>query len=62
MGYILQYVYPQEGQSVATISLWSAPHALFLLIPILIFGSVMTGILVTRLCAGRLKAMARMQR
>ncbi|MGB7993304.1 chloride channel protein [Methanoregula sp.] len=48
MGYILQYVYPQEGQSVATISLWSAPHALFLLIPILIFGSVMTGILVTR--------------
>src|SRR5208337_1657501 len=48
MGYILQYAYPKEGQSVASISQWSEPHSLFLLIPILIFGSLLTGILVTR--------------
>ena len=44
MGYVLQYVYPQEGQSVATISQWSEPHSLILLIPILLFGSLLTGI------------------
>ncbi|MGA9621670.1 chloride channel protein [Methanoregula sp.] len=48
MGYILQYVYPQEGQSVAVISQWSEPHSLFLLIPILIFGSLLNGLLITR--------------
>jgi len=48
MGYLLQYVYPQEGQNVATISQWSEPHSLILLIPILLFGSLLTGILVTR--------------
>nr|WP_320160965.1 chloride channel protein [uncultured Methanoregula sp.] len=48
MGYLLQYVYPREGQSVAQISQWSEPHSLLLLIPILIFGSLLTGILVTR--------------
>ncbi|MGA2162122.1 MAG: chloride channel protein [Methanoregula sp.] len=49
MGYLLQYAYPQEGQSVATISQWSEPHSLILLIPIMVFGSLLTGILVTRL-------------
>jgi len=48
MGYLLQYNYPQEGQTVAEISQWSAPDSLILLIPILCFGSLLTGILVTR--------------
>jgi CIC family chloride channel protein len=49
MGYLLQYSYPQEGQSVAAISQWSEPNSLVLLIPIMIFGSLLSGILVTRL-------------
>ncbi len=48
MGYLLQYAYPQEGQSVAAISQWSEPHSLFFLIPILLSGSLLTGFLVTR--------------
>ena len=52
MGYLLQYAYPQEGQSAAAISQWSEPHSLVLLIPILIFGSLLTGILVTRFAPG----------
>lgn len=49
MGYLLHYTYPQEGQSAAAISQWSGPPSLMLLVPILIFGSLLTGILVTRL-------------
>ncbi|MFA5253968.1 MAG: chloride channel protein [Methanoregula sp.] len=49
MGYLLQYVYPQEGQSAAVISQWSGPQSLWLLLPIMVFGSLITGILVTRL-------------
>jgi CIC family chloride channel protein len=49
MGLLLQYSYPVEGQSVSEISLWSEPGSLLLLLPILIFGSLLTGILVTRL-------------
>jgi CIC family chloride channel protein len=48
MGYLLQYAYPQEGQTVAEISQWSEPHSLMLLLPILCFGSLLTGILITR--------------
>jgi len=48
MGYLLQYVYPQEGQTVAEISQWSKPNSLILLLPILFFGSFLTGILITR--------------
>jgi CIC family chloride channel protein len=48
MGYLLQWSYPTEGQSVAEISQWSEPNSLLLLLPILIFGSLMTGILVTK--------------
>ncbi len=48
MGYLLQYAYPKEGQSAAVISQWSEPHSLFLLIPVLMFGSLLTGILVTK--------------
>ncbi|HUH78269.1 MAG TPA: chloride channel protein [Methanoregula sp.] len=46
-GFLLQYAYPQEGQSIAQISLWSQPHSLILLLPILFLGSLFTGILVT---------------
>ncbi len=48
MGYFLQYAYPKEGQTIAEISQWSEPHSLLLLLPILCFGSLLTGILVTR--------------
>lgn len=48
MGYLLQFAYPQEGQTVAQINQWSGPSSLMLLLPILIIGSLMTGILVTR--------------
>jgi len=48
MGYLLQYAYPREGQTMAGIGQWSEPHSLVLLIPILIFGSLLTGILVTK--------------
>jgi len=47
-GYLLQYVYPREGQSLDTISQWTDPHSLVLLLPILIFGSLLSGILITR--------------
>ncbi|HVP97457.1 chloride channel protein [Methanoregula sp.] len=49
MGYLLQYAYPQEGQSMAVISQWSQPHSLVLLLPVMIVGSLISGILVTRL-------------
>ena len=49
MGYLLHWAYPQEGQTVAEISQWSEPNSLALLLPVLIFGSLMTGILITRL-------------
>ena len=48
MGYLLQYAYPREGQAIAGISQWSEPHSLMLLLPILCFGSLLTGILVTK--------------
>ena len=48
MGYLLQYAYPQEGQSIATISQWSEPHSLVLLIPVMVIGSLLSGILVAR--------------
>ena len=48
MGYLLQYAYPQEGQTMAAISRWSEPHSFLLLLPILCFGSLLTGILVTK--------------
>jgi len=49
MGYLLQYSYPQEGQSIAAIGQWSGPQSLYLLLPVMILGSLLTGILVTRL-------------
>jgi len=48
MGYLLHFAYPVEGQTVTEISQWSEPNSLLLLLPILIFGSLMTGILITK--------------
>ncbi|MBN1167495.1 MAG: chloride channel protein [Methanospirillaceae archaeon] len=48
MGHFLQYTYPQEGQTISEISLWSEPQSLSLLLPVLIAGSLLTGILITR--------------
>lgn len=48
MGDLLHYHYPSEGQSIIQIAGWTPPSSLVLLIPILIFGSLITGILVTR--------------
>jgi len=33
MGYLLQYAYPHEGQTVAAICQWTEPHSLVLLLP-----------------------------
>ena len=44
-GDLLGYVYPREGQSIAQIAQWSLPSSLILLLPILIFGSLISGIL-----------------
>ena len=41
MGYLLHYAFPQEGQSVAAISQWSEPDSLVLLLPVMIFGSLL---------------------
>ncbi len=48
MGHFLQYTYPEEGQTISEISLWSEPQSLSLLLPVLIIGSLLTGILITR--------------
>ena len=48
LGWILQYHYPREGMAYAAISQWSAPQSLFLLLPVMLCGSLLTGILVTR--------------
>ena len=47
-GDLLGYVYPREGQSIAQIAQWSLPSSLILLLPILIFGSLISGILLTK--------------
>lgn len=47
-GDLLGYVYPQEGQTAAQIAQWAEPGSLVLLLPILCFGSLLTGILTTR--------------
>ena len=48
-GDLLGYVYPREGQSISQIAQWSLPSSLLLLLPILILGSLISGILLTSL-------------
>lgn len=47
MGYLLNYQMPVEGESAATIAQWSAPGSLFLLIPIICTGALLSGLLIT---------------
>jgi CIC family chloride channel protein len=47
MGYLLNYQMPLEGESVAIISQWSAPGNIFLLLPIICTGALLSGLLVT---------------
>jgi CIC family chloride channel protein len=49
MGYLLNYQMPLEGESVAVISQWAPPGNLFLLLPIICLGALLSGILVTYL-------------
>jgi CIC family chloride channel protein len=48
LGYLLDYRLPLEGETPALISQWSGPGSLFLLLPILIVGSLLSGIIITR--------------
>mgnify|MGYP001271657324 CR=1 FL=1 len=48
MGYLLNYQMPFEGESVAVISQWSAPGTVFLLLPIICTGALLSGLLITR--------------
>jgi CIC family chloride channel protein len=48
-GDLLGYVYPREGESIAQIAQWSLPSSLIILIPILLFGGLVSGILLARL-------------
>ncbi len=47
MGYLLNYRMPLEGEGVAVISQWSAPDNIFLLLPILCTGALLSGLLIT---------------
>jgi CIC family chloride channel protein len=49
MGYLLNYHMPLEGESVAQISQWSEPGNIFLLLPIICTGALLSGLLVTYL-------------
>jgi CIC family chloride channel protein len=49
MGYLLNYQMPLEGQSPALISQWSAPGNMFLLLPIICTGALLSGLLITYL-------------
>jgi len=49
MGYLLKYQMPLEGESVAAISQWSAPGNMFLLLPVICTGALLSGLLVTYL-------------
>lgn len=49
MGYLWNYQMPLEGQSVGAISQWSAPDNMFLILPIMCTGALLSGLLVTYL-------------
>jgi len=49
MGYLLHYNMPLEGESPALISQWSEPGSLFLLLPIICTGALLSGLLITYL-------------
>ena len=49
MGTCLGYSYPVEGQSAAEIAGWAPPPNIWVLLPIICFGALASGILVTKL-------------
>ena len=49
MGYLLNYQMPMEGDSAALIAQWSAPTNMFLLLPIICTGALLSGLLITYL-------------
>lgn len=49
MEYLLNYQMPLEGESPAMIAQWSAPDNMFLLLPIICTGALLSGLLVTYL-------------
>lgn len=46
MGGILGYRYPDEGQSIAAIASWMPPDSIWLLLPLICFGALASGLLV----------------
>ncbi len=49
MGYLMNYQMPFEGESSAVISQWSGPDNIFLLLPIICTGALLSGLLITYL-------------
>ena len=49
MGYLMNYQMPMEGDSAAIIAQWSAPGNMFLLLPIICIGALLSGVLITYL-------------
>jgi CIC family chloride channel protein len=47
MGYLLDYRMPLEGESSAIISQWSVPGNIFLLLPVICTGALLSGLLIT---------------
>jgi len=49
LGYLLGYRLPVEGEGIVAISQWSPPGNIFMLLPVICFGALLSGILVTYL-------------
>ena len=49
MGYLMNYQMPMEGDTAAIIAQWSAPGNMFLLLPIICIGALLSGVLITYL-------------
>lgn len=46
MGILLGYSYPDEGQTLAEIATWAPPDSIWLILPIICFGALASGLLV----------------
>jgi CIC family chloride channel protein len=49
MGSLMNYQMPLEGENIATISQWSGPDNIFLLLPVICTGALLSGLLITNL-------------
>ena len=49
MGYLMNYQMPVEGQAPGIITQWSAPANVFMFLPVLCFGALISGLLISYL-------------